>query len=162
MKLVSPLFVLASMVITIAVSAQPISAAPAPIASLAELDALARGRTNQAARVPLAPATADLFRGIDTFEEAGAGRVPNYLRALANKPSTVKAFAHLVKTFAYDGTVNPAVKLAMAVRIAQVNRSAYGAAHLVRLLRNTGSDGDALLAKLRTGQLDQLAPAQTA
>ena len=159
MKLVSPLFVLASMVITIAVSAQPISAAPAPIASLAELDALARGRTNQAARVPLAPATADLFRGIDTFEEAGAGRVPNYLRALANKPSTVKAFAHLVKTFAYDGTVNPAVKLAMAVRIAQVNRSAYGAAHLVRLLRNTGSDGDALLAKLRTGQLDQLAPA---
>ena len=109
--------------------------------------------------MPLAPATADLFRDVETFEAAGSGRVPNYLRALANKPSTVKAFAHLVKTFAYDGTVSPAVKLAMAVRIAQVNRSAYGAAHLVRLLRNTGSDGEALLARLRTGQMDQLPPA---
>ncbi len=159
MKLVSPALVLASLVTITAMSAQPISAAPGPVASMAELEALARGRTNVAARVPLAPATADLFRGADTFEEAGTGRVPNYLRALANKPSTVRAFAHLVKTFAYDGSVSPAVKLAMAVRIAQVNRSAYGAAHLVRLLRNTGSDGEALLAKLRTGQLDQLPPA---
>jgi len=158
-KPVSPALVLASIVTTIAISAQPISAAPAPVASLAELDTLARSRTHAVARVPLAPATADLFEGVDTFEAAGSGRVPNYLRALANKPSTVKAFAHLVKTFAYDGTVSPSVKLAMAVRIAQVNRSAYGAAHLVRLLRNTGSDGEALLARLRTGQLDQLAPA---
>jgi len=158
-KLVSPAIVIASIVTVIASWAQPISAAPAPLASLTELDALARGRTNAVARVPLAPATADLFRGVDTFEEAGSGRVPNYLRALANKPSTVKAFAHLVRTFAYDGNLSPALKLAMAVRIAQVNRSAYGAAHLVRLLRNTGSDGEALFARIKAGQIDQLAPA---
>jgi len=158
-KLVSPALFLASIVTIGAMSTQPISAAPAAVASVAELEALAKARTNVAARVPLAPATADLFREVDSFEQAGTGRVPNYLRALANKPSTVKAFAHLVKTFAYDGTVSPAVKLAMAVRIAQVNRSAYGAAHLVRLLRNTGSGGEALLATLKTGTIDQLAPA---
>ena len=159
MKLVSPAFVLASTVTLVAVSGQPISAAPAAVASVAELEALAKARTNSVARVPLAPATADLFRDIDSFEQAGTGRVPNYLRALANKPSTVKAFAHLMKTFAYDGTVSPALKLAMAVRIAQVNHSVYGAAHLVRLLRNSGSDGEALLATLRAAQIDQLAPA---
>jgi AhpD family alkylhydroperoxidase len=134
-------------------------AAPLPIASLAELDTQARARASAQARVPLAPATAEVFRGIESLEAAGSGRVPNYLRALAVKPATVKPFAHLIRTFAYDGTLSPALKLAMATRIAQVNRSAYGAAHLTRLLRATGADGDALLAKLRANQVDQMAPA---
>ncbi len=136
----------------------PASAAPAPIATLAELEAQARTRTTRQARVSLS-SSADAFRGIDSFEPAGSGRVPNYLRALAVKPATVKAFAHLIRTFAYDGTLSPALKLAMATRIAQVNRSAYGAVHLARLLRNTGPDGDALLARLRANQIDQLSPA---
>ncbi|MEQ1727685.1 MAG: hypothetical protein ABL982_04820, partial [Vicinamibacterales bacterium] len=136
-----------------------LSAAPAPVASLAELDAQARARTTRQARLPLS-SSAEVFRGIESFEPAGSGRVPNYLRALAVKPATVKPFAHLIRTFAYDGTLSPALKLAMATRIAQVNRSAYGAAHLGRLLRNTGPDGDALLARLRGNQLEQLPPAE--
>lgn len=139
-------------------SVRSFAAAPTPIATLAELEAQARARTTRQARLPLA-AAADVFRGIESFEPAGSGRVPNYLRALAVKPATVKPFAHLIRTFAYDGTLSPALKLAMATRIAQVNRSAYGAAHLTRLLHNTGADGDALLSRLRANQLEALAPA---
>ena len=136
------------------------TAAPAAIASLAELDAQARTKVSQRARVDLAPETAAVFRGIDSLEPSGSGHVPNYLRALNVKPATVKAFAHLMRTFIYEGELSPALKLAMATRIAQVNRSAYGAAHLTRLLRASGSDGDAMLTRLRSNQLDALPPAQ--
>ena len=141
-----------------ALCVRPVAAAPAPIATLAELEAQARARTTRQARLPLS-SSADVFLGLESFEPASSGRVPNYLRALAVKPATVKPFAHLIRTFAYGGTLSPALKLAMATRIAQVNRSAYGAVHLARLLRNTGPDGDALLARLRANQLEQLAPA---
>ena len=140
----------------------PTSAAAAPttaVASLAELETRARGMATAQPRVPLASATAESFGGIDSLESPGSGRVPNYLRALAVKPSTVKPFAHLLKVFAYEGTLPPALKLAMATRIAQVNRSAYGAAYLSRLLKATGADGEALLARLRANQIDQIAPA---
>ena len=111
----------------------------AQLVPLADLEAQARARTSAAARVPLAAPDAESLRGLDSFEPAGSGRVPNYLRALAAvKPATAKPFAHLVKTFAYAGNLPPALKLAMAVRIAQVNRSPYGVAYLSRLLRATG------------------------
>ena len=119
-----------------ALCVRPVAAAPAPIATLAELEAQARARTTRQARLPLS-SSADVFLGLESFEPASSGRVPNYLRALAVKPATVKPFAHLIRTFAYGGTLSPALKLAMATRIAQVNRSAYGAVHLARLLRNT-------------------------
>ena len=131
----------------------------APPASLAELETQARARTSVQARVALAPATGDLFRGVATFEPPASGRVPNYLRALAVKPATVKPFANLIRTFTYGGTLSPALKLAMATRIAQVNRSAYGAAYLTRLLKNTGPEGEAFLTRLRANQIDALAPA---
>lgn len=134
-------------------------AAPASVASLAELEAQAKSRVNVQARVPLAPATADIFRQTASFEPGGSARVPNYLRALALKPGVVAPFARLIRTFVYEGTLSPALKLAMATRIAQVNRSAYGVAHLERLLRNTGPEGNALLTRLRTNQLDQLSAA---
>jgi AhpD family alkylhydroperoxidase len=138
--------------------ASPSTAAPLTVAPLTDLEAQARTRTAVQARVPMAPATAELFRGIDSLEPADSGRVPNYLRALAIKPATVKPFAHLLRTFAYAGTLPPALKLAMATRIAQVNHSAYGAAHLTRLLRGTGAEGEALLTKLRLNQVDQMTP----
>ena len=135
------------------------AAGPPSIASLAVLDAQARARASGTARLPLANASADVFREADSFEAPGSGRVPNYLRALAVKPATVKPFATLIKTFVFDGHVPPALKLAMATRIAQVNHSPYAAAHLTRLLRSTGTDGEALLARLRANQIDALAPA---
>ena len=61
------------------------------------------------ARVALAPATADLFQGVESFEPRGSGRVPNYLRALAVKPAIVKPFATLITTFTYGGTLPPAL-----------------------------------------------------
>jgi AhpD family alkylhydroperoxidase len=135
------------------------AAGPPAIASLAELDTQARARGSATSRLPLANASADVFRGADSFEAPGSGRVPNYLRALAVKPGIVKPFATLIKTFVFEGHVQPALKLAMATRIAQVTRSPYAAAHLTRLLRATGADGEAFLARLRANQVDALAPA---
>src|ERR1043165_6737467 len=83
---------------TFASLAAPAGAAPAPLIPFADLELQAKSRTAAPARVPLAPATADIFRGLDGFEPAGGGRVPNYLRALASvKPATAKPFAHLLK-----------------------------------------------------------------
>jgi len=151
-----------SLCLSVAVLVLPASvmAAPGPLTPLADLERAARARTSVQARLPLAPATSDVFRTIDSLEPAGSGRVPNYLRALALKPTVVKPFAHLIRTFAYDGELPPALKLAMATRIAQVNQSAYGTAHLARLLHATGPEGDSLLARLRTNQLDALPPAE--
>lgn len=129
------------------------------VVQLKELEVQAKTKLALPSRVPLAAVTADVFKGVEGFEPAASGRVPNYLRALAVKPAVVKPFAHLLRTFAYEGTVSPALKLAMATRIAQVNRSAYGAVHLARLLRNSGPDGEALLTRLAANQLDQLSPA---
>ncbi|MGE3956495.1 MAG: carboxymuconolactone decarboxylase family protein [Vicinamibacterales bacterium] len=134
-------------------------AAPPTPASLADLEAQARARTTVQAYLPLTSSTAEAVRGAESFEPVGSGRVPNYLRALAVKPAIVKPFAHLIRTFTYEGALPPALKLAMAARIAQVNRSAYGAAHVVRLLRHTGAAGDPLLTALRTGQFGALPPA---
>jgi AhpD family alkylhydroperoxidase len=139
-----------------------ISVAPgaaAPVASLAELAQQAKARTSAQARIALVAPTASVFAGVASLEPAGSNRVPNYLRALAVKPGTVKPFAHLLKTFVYGGTLSPALKLAMATRIAQVNRSPYGAAHLTRLLRAAGDDGTAFLSRLQANQIDQLQPA---
>ena len=162
MTLLARLFTVLSVVgLSLAVPSPGIAAqAPAaPVASLTELETQARARMSMPARVPLASAASELFRGAESLEAPGNERVPNYLRALAVKPATVKPFAHLIRTFAYEGTLPPALKLAMATRIAQVNRSAYGAAHLARLLRATGPDGEALLARLRSNQLNAATPA---
>jgi len=145
--------------VSLLASAAPGLAATPSISTLAELESQARARVTAQARVPLASDTAAVFRGIDSLEPAGNTRVPNYLRALAVKPATVKPFAHLIRTFAYEGTLPPSLKLAMATRIAQVNRSPYGAAHLSRLLRATGPDGEALLTRLRANQIDLMTPA---
>lgn len=155
-------FILSSFVLTVA-AADTARAQGAPaarnIATIGALEQQARTRVAATPRVPLAPVTAPAFEGIESLEAPGSGRVPNYLRALAIKPRVVKPFAHLTRTFIYEGTVSPALKLAMAVRIAQVNNSAYGAAHLTRLLRATPG-GQALFATLRDGALPTLPPAE--
>lgn len=157
---------LLSCLLTLPAVAAAQSAAQAPqntqarsIAAIGALEQQARSRTTATARVPLAPATSSAFEGIESLEAKGSGRVPNYLRALALKPGVAGPFAHLLRTFVYEGTVPPPLKLAMATRIAQVNNSAYGAAHLTRLLRTT-AEGTALLAALRDDRLTTLPPAE--
>jgi AhpD family alkylhydroperoxidase len=135
------------------------AAGPTAFPSLAELEAQARRPVTAVARVPLAAASAESVRGLYSFEPPSSGRVPNYLRALAGvKPPTAKAFAHLLGTFTYAGNLAPALKLAMALRIAQINRSPYAVTHLERLLQAVGADGDTYLSKLRANQLAALAP----
>ena len=109
-----------------------------PLAGRADADSAA------GARVPLAAANAPVFAGVTT-PGAPAGAVPNYLRALAALPNTVKPFANLYSTMLYGGTIAPEVKMAMGVRVAELNDVPYVAAHLRRLMQGT-EEGRRLLS----------------
>jgi len=130
------------------------------IKSLDALDQQAKQRVNGVARVPLANETDAVFNEVDSFEAEGIGRAPNYLRALAMIPPSVKPFARAFKTYIYGGTIAPEVKLAMGLRIAQIHGGPYLAAHLQRLLR-ASPRGEQMLAKIRANKLDQLTPAES-
>lgn len=125
---------------------------------IAALEAQAKQRVKAQARVELASESAPIFNGIATFDE---GRVPNYARALALLPNAIKPYANAVRTFLYGGTIAPETKLAMALRIAQINQSPYTAAHVVRLLR-ASSHGVELLGCLQSGKTKDLSPAEQA
>lgn len=76
--------------------------------SVTELIKQASRPGSSAARLPLAPATSDLFRGIDSLEPVGSGHVPNYLRAMALIPGAVGPYATAFKALIYGGTVGSA------------------------------------------------------
>jgi uncharacterized peroxidase-related enzyme len=97
---------------------------------IAKLEAAAQQRVKATARLPLGDETT--LSGIETFD---AGRVPNYVRGLAQIPNAPQTFAQLFKTYIMGGTLTPELKAAMGLRIAQVNQSPYVAAHVLRLLR---------------------------
>lgn len=104
---------------------------------------------SSAARLPLAPATSDLFRGIESLEPVG-GHVPNYLRAMALIPGTVGPYAKAFKTLIDGGTVEPETKMAMALEIARTLRSPYAVVHARRML--AASDrGKTLLGHFESG-----------
>lgn len=126
--------------------------------SLTALEAQAKQRLTAKARVELGNESADLFQGIASFD---AGRVPNYVRALALMPSAIKPYAQAVRTFLYGGTIAPETKLVMALRIAQINQSPYTAAHVLRLLR-ASAHGAELLSCLQSGKTKELSAAEQA
>ncbi|MEY3282479.1 MAG: hypothetical protein RIR86_492, partial [Acidobacteriota bacterium] len=112
---------------------------------LSALEAQAERRTEKAgtkARLPLADPTTPFA----SLEPEGSGRIPNYLRAFAVMPQGAAPFANLLRTFIFGGTVNPQTKLAMGLRISQVNGSPYVAVHLARLLRAMPDGADRLTA----------------
>jgi AhpD family alkylhydroperoxidase len=125
------------------------SAAGATLVPLPTLERLARARVGSVPRFELAPADAEVFKGLDTGM-APDGQVPNYLRALAALPNTVAPFARLVRAAVYSGRVAPEVKLGMGLRVAQVYGSPYTAAHMQRALGRTGR-GRAVLAAIEAG-----------
>src|SRR6266480_7743902 len=102
-------------------------------ASLSDLDAKARLRTAAKPRVALPEDSAEPLKDLDAKEMLEAGRVPNYLRALSAAPGAANAYAHLIKTVLYSGTLEPEVKEGMGLRMAQVYGSPYVAAHMERL-----------------------------
>ncbi len=127
----------------------------APLMTISALEREARRRVDAKPRVALVAETSDVFREIARLEPLGTARVPNYLRALAALPPTVKPFAHLVPTFIYGGAVTSEVKAAMGLRVAQINGSPYVAAHMQRVLA-ASERGRTLLGTIKTDKLASL------
>jgi AhpD family alkylhydroperoxidase len=127
--------------------------------TLAELNRLMRGQVNATARIALTPENAEPLQAIQGIESTAGGRVPNYLRVFSTLPNAVQPLAHLFKTVLYSGAVDPETKMAMGLRIAQIYRSPYPAAHLQRFLRGT-ERGRAVLRSIETGAADSLKPSQ--
>lgn len=119
-----------------------------PLVSVAALEQKARARVDAKSRLPLVAENAEIFKDIELLE--GSRQIPNYLRALANLPGTVKTFARLIKTAIYSGAVAPEVKMAMGLRIAQVHSSPYVATHTQRMLA-ASARGKALLKGIKDG-----------
>jgi AhpD family alkylhydroperoxidase len=121
---------------------------------VAVLEQQAKARVGAKARVELGTPAGEL----ENAEAAPAGQVPSYLLALGATPKAAPLFARLVTAALFIGAIEPEVKMAMGMRVAQLHDAPYAAAHLERLLRSTGR-GQRLLDCLRAGQLDSLQPA---
>ena len=93
----------------------------APLTPVATLLTKAKALTTATARVPLAPGET----------------TPNFVRALALTPKAAEPMQQLFDAIVYAGAIEPEVKLAMALRIAQVYDSPYLAIHANRLMRAT-------------------------
>lgn len=92
----------------------------------------AKATTGRTARVPL---------GED------AGRVPNFVRALHLTPKAQAPMQNLFDAMIYQGAIEPEIKLALGLRVAQIYDSPYLALHTERRLRAT-ERGRALLSLL--------------
>jgi alkylhydroperoxidase family enzyme len=123
---------------------------------LADIDAKARARTAAHARVTLAESAG--LKETETKDVLEEGRIPNYLRVFSDYAGGAAAFAHLLKTVLYSGELEPEVKLGVGLRVAQAYGAPYVAIHTERLLRATPR-GQALLAAIRSENLDSIAPA---
>jgi AhpD family alkylhydroperoxidase len=127
-------------------SAQPTPLVATPSATLSR-QAVERVKAQPRAKLGDSAALA----GLPSLEAPGSGRVPNYLRVLAEKPAAAKALAGVVPAVIFTGRLAAPVKLAMAYRIAQLQNSPYVAAHADRLLR-AAPGGTAVAERLQRGQ----------
>lgn len=128
---------------------------PVTLTSVAALDKQARQEVSAKSRAPLADAASSVFMGIDSLEKEGSGRVPNYVRAMGAMPKLAGPFSHLFKIFISSSSLPSETKLAMALRISQINNSPYTAAHVERLLKAT-ERGKAVLKAMESGQTASL------
>lgn len=140
---------LLSLIFIIAASLTVLAQDKTALTSLETLNQLAKQKLSAQPNVPLADEKADLCSGADVLE---AGKIPNYVRALALLPNAAKPLAETFKAYLYNGTIAPETKMAMGLRIAQVYGSAYPAIHLQRLLR-ASDRGQKLLARLQANDL---------
>lgn len=106
-----------------------------PLTSLANLAQQARARATATPRVAL-DATV-------TTRSLGAPEAPAFVRAIGALPHAVEPMAALPDAVLFKGTLPPALKAAMGLRIAQVNGSPYVAAHMLRVLK--GNERGAVL-----------------
>jgi len=99
---------------------------------LTDLEKMAREKMKAKPRVALAEVSE--IKNADALE---TGRVPNYIKALAQSTKAAPQFATLVQTFLFGGSVAPETKMAMGLRIAQIYGSGYLYAQTNRWLRAT-------------------------
>lgn len=132
-------------------TAAPALADPA-ITSLASLREQARARVGVSARVTLSPADAP---GLSPTLRLDAPETPNYVRGLGALPHAQQQMAELVHAILYRGALSTELKAAMGLRMAQIARSPYVAAHAIRALRASDT-GKAFLAALEGEALGTL------
>lgn len=128
------------------------------LVALDELEKAGRARVNATPRVSLADVGPN---SITTADPLGTSQTPNYIKALALQTQGAQKFADLVRVFLYGGTLEPEIKMAMAVRIAQQLNAPYAAAHAMRWLR-ASERGRTLLGQLRGNKLASLTPSEQA
>jgi len=127
---------------------------------LSVLEVEARARISAKPRVSLEKEGNGLIEPADDLEPPGTGRVPNYVRAFSDRPGVPASVAHLMRVVFYSGSVRPETKMAMGIRVAQLDNSPYVAAYLEHMLRATGA-GASTLAKLRSGDEAGLSQEET-
>jgi alkylhydroperoxidase family enzyme len=120
------------------------------VVSLSVLEAEARSRINAQPRVNVEGDGNGLIAPADDLEPSGTGRVPNYVKAFSSRPGVPASVAHLMHVVLYSGSVRPETKMAMGIRVAQLDNSPYVAAYLEHMLRAT-TGGTSTLARLRSG-----------
>jgi len=114
------------------------------------LEAEGRASTSAQPRVSVEGDGNGLIAAVDDLEPSGTGRVPNFVRAFSGRPGVPASVAHLMRVVLYSGSVRPETKMAMGIRVAQLDNSPYVAAYLEHMLRATGG-GTSTLARLRSG-----------
>jgi alkylhydroperoxidase family enzyme len=122
----------------------------ASVTQVKELLQAAKARVNSQPWGVLEAADSVVLKGIDTQEAPGSGRILNSVRAAARVPRLAKPFAHLYQSVLFEGGLPRATKMGMAMRVAQIVKSPYTAAHLERMLRNT-EGGQEILGKIANG-----------
>jgi alkylhydroperoxidase family enzyme len=130
-----------------AAKGSPASLRPLP---LSVLEAKARSRISAQPRVSLDGEVNGLITPVDDLEPSGSGRIPNYVRAFSGRPGVPASVGHLMRVVLYSGSVRPETKMAMGIRVAQLDNSPYVAAYMEHMLRAT-TGGTSTLARLRSG-----------
>ncbi|BCS31290.1 hypothetical protein TBR22_A04900 [Luteitalea sp. TBR-22] len=106
-------------------------AADEALPSLPQLEKAARARVQAQSRVDLSrqvawPTEPELkLYGPD---------VPNVVRAMGVVPEAVRPMADMVRAVLFEGSVATSTRAAMGLRVAQILRSPYLAAHMVRVI----------------------------
>lgn len=109
------------------------------------LEKAAREKVNAKARITLA--AAESLTAIQNADPLESGKVPNYIRALAQNTKAAPQFANLVQTVIFGGTVAPETKAAIGYKIAEIYNAPYTFAHTKRWL-DASPKGKILLANL--------------
>ena len=99
--------------------------------ALPELEREARARVGTASRVSL---VVPVDVPADPVLRLQGPELPNVVKAMGLVPEAARPMAAMLRAVLFEGTVASSTRAAMGLRIAQVVRSPYVAAHMVRVL----------------------------